>query len=87
MKATQLITLMGICLLGANAASANTNNYCPNTPQSLNNDQLGALIYTAGLIKSCSTYSLNYGQNKPYEEVCVNRLVENVIAGLEDLKQ
>jgi hypothetical protein len=39
--------------------------------------QLDSLAYVAKEIKSCNYYTLNYGQNKPLDDGCVNRLVES----------
>jgi high-affinity K+ transport system ATPase subunit B len=40
------------------------------------NDPNEILLEIAGKIKHCNVYSLNSGKSNPYEEVCVQRLVE-----------
>ncbi len=46
-------------------------------PGALSESQYNTLISMAKRIKSCPTYSLNYGRNKPYEDSCVELLVKS----------
>jgi hypothetical protein len=56
--------LSAFCLISSSFAKELTSN------------QLDSLKITVSKIKRCPTYSINSERNNPYEETCVNRLVE-----------
>ena len=62
--------------IGIVSIAAATALFAGDAPVSLSGAQVDALKFMVGRIKGCPFFSLNYGANHPYDDGCVDALVD-----------